>query len=278
MVQRSIKVAGAAALVAGVSLVMQTMLSGVWLLGITDPGLVMPWMALTLARAAPWLIGAWVVLRAPRLGVAVLITSAVLTVPDVARTLDSFAAGMILWDGWDVPVTLLTWVAMSTAAIAAWVGRPRGGWLARGEVPVWLVAPIVLASAPLVVPEAMLVGTDGAPVEGWFATSFDMVRGAGDVMAILLLLAVVSVATAVLLQLRRQVAAAILLTAAGPMLVLQMTNVVEVTGSVNMQVMPGGVAAMLGNAILVALATWWLTRDDEKPLRSPANERSLTIG
>ena len=277
MVQRSIMVAGAAALVAGVGLVLPTVLSVVWLSGSTDAALVVPWMIVMVARAAPWLMGAWLVRSAPRLGVAVLITSAVLSVLDVARTLDGFATGMILWDGWEVAVTLLTWAAMSTAAVAAWVGRPRGGWQARGEVSVWLVVPIVLASVPLVVPEAMIVGRDGVPVGGWFVTNLDLARGAGDVIALVLLPVVVLVTTVVLLRLRRRVAAGILLAAAGPTLVLQVTNVVQVTRTVDSQVMPGGVAALVGNALLVVLAAWWLTRDDEKLLRSRGAERPLPI-
>lgn len=204
-----------------------------------------------------------------------LVTSAVLTVPDVARTLVHYAAGLMLWDRWYVPMGLLTWAAMFIAAIAAWVGRPRGGWRDPGEVPVWLLAPIVLASAPLLVPEVMAAGTDGAPLGGWYVTHFDMARGVGDVMVISLLLAVVAVATAVLLQLRRRVAAAVLLAAAGPRLVLHLTNLVETTRSVEVQVMLGGVAAVLGSAILVVVATRWLTRDHVEPLGSRAEERSL---
>jgi hypothetical protein len=138
-----------------------------------------------------------------------------------------------------------------------------------------MLVPIVLTFAPLLLPDFTLVGPDGAPDGGLFATDLGMVGGVTDAAVIVLPLVVVVVGTAILLHLDRRVAAAVLLAAAGPQLVVGLLTVVEASRSVQVQVMPGGVAAVVGSAILVVVATRWLTRVDGKTLRPHADEGSL---
>ena len=207
--KRSGVVAAWAAVIAGFGL----LLTGVGrpLLMVGDPaGELVRLLVWSLVGAAPWLVGAWLVLRRPRLGTAVLITSAVLAAPVVVMSLVHTFTGAIGWFAWWLPVQLLVWAAMFAAGIAAWVGRPQGGWRGDGEVPAWLLAPIVLASLPVLLPGVTMVGLDGQPVGGWLATHLDVIRGVTEVLAILLLLAVVVIGATVLFRLRRGAAGAVL--------------------------------------------------------------------
>lgn len=270
--QRSVLVASWAAMVAGAGLLLQTTPGSVRLLVEGDAVEGVRSLLWALAGPAPWLVGAWVVRRQPRLGVAVLVATTALTLPNLAWAVVNAPTGLRSW--W-APVTLVTWAAMLTAGVVAWVGRPGGGWRAHGEVPGWLLVPIVLTFAPLLLPEVAQVGPDGAPLDVWFATNLGMVGGVTDAVVIVLPLVVVVAGTAILLQLGRRVVAAVLLAAAGPRLVVGLLSVAEASGSVQVQVMPGGVAAVVGSAILVVVATRWLTRDDGATLRPRADEGSL---
>lgn len=231
-----------------------------------------------LVGAAPWLVGAWLVLRRPRLGTVVLVTSAVLAAPTVVMSLVHTFTGAMGWFAWWVPVQLLIWAAMFTAGIAAWVARPRGGWRADGEVPAWLLAPIVLASSPVLLPQVAIVGLDGQPVGGWFATHLTAIGGVTEALGILLPFAVIAGGVIVLFRLRRGAAGAILLTAVGPDLINLVVTIVEAVGQAELQVMPGGVAALVGSAILVAVGTLWLVRDDAVTAPAGSPQSPLPVG
>jgi len=231
-----------------------------------------------LVGAVPWLAGAWLVLRRPRLGTAVLITSAVLAAPAVVMSLVHTFTGAFGLFAWWLPVQLLIWAAMSVAGIAAWVGRPQGGWRADGEVPGWLLAPIVIAFSPLLLPQVAMVGMDGQPVGGWLATHLTTIRDVTELLGVLLPLAIVGVGVIVLFRLRRRAAGAILLTAAVPDLVNLVATIVEAGQRAELQVMPGGVAALVGSAILVVVGTRWLLRDDVMTAPASAEQRHLPVG
>ena len=275
--KRSGVVAAWAAVIAGLGVPLSTGLDRPLLMELSA-GEGVRFLVWSLVGAAPWLVGAWLVLRRPRLGTAVLITSAVLAAPVVVMSLVHTFTGAIGWFAWWLPVQLLVWAAMFAAGIAAWVGRPRGGWRGDGEVPVWLLAPIVLASLPVLLPGVTIVGLDGQPVGGWLATHLDAIRGVTEVLAILLPFAVVVIGVIVLFRLRRGAAGAVLLTVAGPDLISLLTSSVEAAGSAELQVMPGGVASVVGNAILVVVGTLWLLRDDVVTAPARAAEGSLHTG
>jgi hypothetical protein len=271
-------VAAWAAVIAGLGVPLSTSFGRPLLLLGGSAGEAARFLVWALVSAAPWLVGAWLVLRRPRLGTAVLVTSAVLAAPAVVMTLVHTFTGAIGWVPWWLPVQLLLWAAMLVAGVAAWVGRPRGGWRGEGEVPAWLLAPIVLASLPVVAPEFATVAFGGEPVGGWLATHLTAIGSLAEVLAILLPLVVVVLGVIVLFGLRRRVAGAVLLTAAGPELVGRLGTLVEVAGQAEFRVMPGGVAALIGGAILVGVGSVWLLRGDATTAPTGATEPSLPIG
>lgn len=218
----------------------------------------------SLVGVAPWLVGGWFVLRRPRLGTVVLVTSAVFAAPNVVMSLAHAFTGAMGGATSLLPFQLL----MLVAGVAAWIGRPRGGWRGRGgEVPVWLLVPIVLA---------LTLMWDG-PVGGWLAT-LASIRSVTEVLAILVPSAVVVIGVIVLFRLRRGAVGAVLLTVAGPMLFGLLLGVVEGAQRAVSPVVPGGVAALVGSAFLVAVGTLWLLRDDVVMAPARAEEQSLPSG
>jgi hypothetical protein len=276
--KRARVVAASAAVIAGLGVPLSSTFGRPFLLDGASPGEAARLLAWSLVVAAPWLVGAWLVLRRPRLGTAVLITSAVLAAPAVVLTLVHTFTGAVGWIPWWLPVQLLLWAAMVVAAGAAWSGRPRGGWRGHGEVPTWLLAPIVLASLPVVAPDFATVGFGGGPAGGWLATHLTAIGSLTEVLAVLLPLVVVVLGVIVLFRLRRRVAGAVLLAAAGPQLVRRLSGLVEVAGQAEFRVMPAGVAALVGGAILVAVGIVWLLGDDAMAMSEGPTERSLPVG
>ena len=259
--KRSGAVAAWAAVIAGVGAPLSAGFGRPLLMGLSA-GERVRFLLWGLVGAAPWLVGAWFVLRRPRLGTAVLITSAVLAAPPVVMSLVHTFTGAMGWFAWWLPFQLLIWTAMFTAGIAAWVARPRGGWRGDGEVAAWLLAPIVLAFSPVLLPQVAMVGLDGQPVGGWFTTHLTAIAGVTEALGILVPFAVIAGGVIVLFRLRRGAAGAILLTAVGPDLVNLVVTIVEAVGHTQLQVMPGALTALVGSAILVAVGTLWLLRDD----------------
>jgi hypothetical protein len=275
--KRARVVAASAAVIAGLGVPLSSTFGRPFLLDGTSPGEAAWLLVWSLVSAAPWLVGAWLVLRRPRLGTAVLVTSAVLAAPAVVLTLVHTFTGAVGWIPRWLPVQLLLWAAMFVAGVAAWSGRPRGRWQGDGEVPAWLLAPIVLASLPLVAPEIATVGFGGEPAGGWLATHLTVIGSLTEVLALLLPIVVVVLGVSVLFRVRRRVAGAVLLAAAGPQLVRRLSTLVEVAGQAEFQVMPAGVAALVGGAILVGVGIVWLLGDDAMATPEGSAERSLPV-
>ncbi len=266
--KRSGVVAAGAAVIAGLALLSQWAPGpvGLGMMAAGSLGEASRTLAWLVAGVAPWLVGAWLLRRRPRLGTAVLITSAALAAPETVASLVRMVTGLVGWSPQWLLVQLLVWSAMSVAGVAAWAGRPQDGWRADGDVPVWLLAPIVLASTPVLV---------AATTGGWLATGMPAIRTVTEVLAILLTLGVLVVGVIVLFRLRRGVAAVVLLAAAGPALVTRLGSIVAMAADAPLQRLPGGVAALVGNVILVAVAILWLLRDDAAVTPAGTEESAL---
>ena len=102
-----------------------------------------------------------------------------------------------------------------------------------------------------------------------------MLGGVTDAVVIVLPLVVVVAGTAILLQRDRRAAAAVLLAAAGPRRAVGLLTPGDASHPVEWQVMPGGVTAVVGSAILVVVARRWLTREVGATVRLRADEGSL---
>ena len=211
----------------------------------------------------PWLVGAWLLLRSvprPRIGTAVLVTAAALSVPAALPSLPG-----VLRAGWwrAAPVEILATLgspvllllAVGTAATALRT-RPRGGWRLGAPGPVGVyVAVAVLAWLPTAFqtlerspPGAMrsIARTELSRLEGVAAVA--SVTGAVVAAAVLLIAP----------RLRPAVAGAVLLVLAVPELLRSVGDLAQLRDTPDLIVTPPAVLGMIGLVGVVLVALYWL--------------------
>lgn len=224
------------------------------------------WVALA---PLPWLVGAWLLLRArPRLGTAVLLAAAGLQVAAALPALpELLAAGW--WRGatpFEVLVVvgqpLVLLLAVVVAGLAWW-SRPRGGW--RRAVPGpsgGYVAVAVLAWLPTAL-QTLELSPPGA-MRSFARTELSRLDGIEAIASVVGAM----VAAALLFaapRLREDLGAAVLLVFAVPQLTDAIGDLAQVRTTEFLILTPPAVLGSLGLVGLLVVAARWLTLASPPP-------------
>jgi hypothetical protein len=212
------------------------------------------------AGALPWVAGAvLLVARQAWLGTAVVVTSAVLSVPMAAGTVVTLreAVGNASL-GWRVVavLTAVAWLVGIVAGVLAWVSRPRGDW--RREAPgpgglytmaavlAWL--PTVFLTSAVAPPGAPRRFLEVPTVDGFGLVAVTLVTSGLTAAGVLW----------VAPRRRRDVAGAMALTFAVPVLLGQVDVVRAVVGEPDVIPTPAGVLGAVGLVTLLVLGARWV--------------------
>lgn len=231
-------------------------------LGVVGVELGPVWVRAVLAAAGalPWAAGAGLLaFGSARLGTAVIVTSAVLSAPLAIGTVAPLREALAgSGSGWQVVVLLGVgaWLAGSAAGVLAWLGRPRGDWRREAPGPGGrYTTAAVLAWLPVVFLTSA-VAPPGAPRRFLELPTFvglDLV-GATLVLSGVAAAAVLWVAP----RRRRDVAGAMVLTFAVPLLLGQVDVVRAIAREPHVIPTPPGVLGAIGLAALLVLGSRWV--------------------
>ena len=244
------------------------------------------------ASSLPFLIGALLLWRRPRAGTVVVTTAAAVTLALLLRELLSTVEWMAITPDAGQAISsavmlLVLVLVLAGLGVAAWLGRPRDGWLWGGEVPGWALVPFGAASLPLLLHTVGPQQRDPrlpAPV-GYLRALLQPIDTPASLLAMLLLAVLVVGLAVVLLRVGRGVAGVILLTFAGPQLAFRVVEVWEVANGVagwfappeggSTVIMPGWLG-LLGALACVIIGVWWVRQDD--PVGPPFHRRADEVG
>jgi hypothetical protein len=215
---------------------------------------------LVAAGALPWAAGAvLLVLRQAWVGTAIVVTSAVLSAPLATGTAVTLreAVGNAPTGWWVVAVLAAgAWLAGSVAGVLAWLSRPRGDWRRGAPGPGGLyTTAAVLAWLPTVFLTSA-VAPPGMPrhflelptVDGLDLVAVTLVTG-GLTAAVVLWVAP---------RRRRDVAGAMVLTFAVPLLLGQVDVVRAIASEPHVIPTPPGVLGAVGLVTLLVLGSRWV--------------------
>jgi hypothetical protein len=224
-------------------------------------------IALAAVWVAPWASGAALLaIGRPRVGTAVVVTSAVLSLGRVGGVIAAVSG--VVGDGveafaWLVAASsVVVWGMGVAAAVAAWLGRPRDGWRDPAPGPsglytavaslAWLPSAFTTtAFAPPGVPRRFLERT---------VTDLDPLTIPMAVFPAVLALVLVAAP-----RFSRPVASAILLSFALPQSVFLTEAIVSTLGDPDTIPTPSGVLGIVGTFALVIMAMrWWLVSDRDR--------------
>lgn len=224
-------------------------------------GVILQALVTTLLTSGPYLFGAVVLRRWPRVGTVVLLTFPAIGVRE--HLVSAAVAVQNGYGGWAlVPAGHVA--VLVTLGVLVWVGRPRGGWSVDIETPRWVVVPVLATALPLV------AHTTGPRISDPTQTAFvgsltSVLQPIDSPGAAVLWLASIGLVAAVLVTLlraRRAIAGVMLLAFGGLLLAQQLERLWDpVVGpeahEVAQQLPVTGWLALVGGLVCVVLGLWW---------------------
>ena len=221
--------------------------------------------AWVVAWSFPWFVGAVLLAsRARRVGVAVVVTSALLLVSTGFAGLRPLLTWPIEAPAGEVAVLVdryggaAVWVGALVAGLLAWFARPRGGWRGGAPGPAgWYVALAVFAWMPSAF-QTLAFAPPGAPRR--FVEADAVVLAGLEQTASFLGAGTTALLLFVAPRLRRDLGGAVLLAFAVPSLFAELSGVVRVATEEFVILTPPGVLGLIGVIGLVVTGVVWMVR------------------
>lgn len=241
----------------------ETRLDAVVLEGVGEP--LGPWWSRALwsvGWALPWVVGAAILAWGrPRVGTAVVVVVAALSLSDVVGTVE-LAVGAVGHLAWDVATlsalgALVVWLSGIGAGACAWLGRPEGPWRLDAPGPGGLFTAAAIAAWLPTAFQSIAFAPPGAPRRFVEPLASDLDAASAPLLVDPLIVALVLLVAP---RLRLLLAGAVTLTFALPQLVTQLATLrLAVLQELTIPT-PSGVAGVVGLVVLVVVGSRWVVR------------------